>query len=148
MGRLAIVAAMPQELQTLLDAMPDESRVQRAGRDFWVGHWEGRELVAVLSGIGKVAAAITTTLLLTEFEAQAVVFVGVAGGLGAGVQVGDAVVATELLQHDMDASPLFPRHQIPGLGKSRLPTDPALSGAVCAAAREALSHASGHARVC
>lgn len=148
MRRLAIVAAMPQELQTLLDAMPDESRVHRGGRDFWIGHWEGREIVVVLCGIGKVAAAITTTLLLTEFEARAVLFVGVAGGLGDGVRVGDAVVATELLQHDMDASPLFPRHELPGTGISRLPADRALSEAVATAARAALATARGHGGPC
>ncbi|MFY9477926.1 MAG: 5'-methylthioadenosine/adenosylhomocysteine nucleosidase [Aquabacterium sp.] len=143
MGRLAIMAAMPQELQTLLDAMPDETRVRRAGPDFWVGHWEGRELVVVLSGIGKVAAATTATLLLTEFQATQILFVGVAGGLGADVQVGDVVVATELLQHDMDASPLFPRFEIPGQGLSRLPTHTALSNAVAAAATQALATGSG-----
>ena len=139
MGRIAIVAAMPQELQTLLDAMPDEALTRRGGREFWVGHWMSRELVVVLSGIGKVAAAITTTALITEFKVEGVVFVGVAGGLGTEVQVGDAVVATELLQHDLDASPLFPRFEIPGRGVSRLSADGALSQAVAQAATHTLA---------
>ena len=139
MGRLAIVAAMPQELQTLLDAMPDESRVRRAGRDFWIGHWEGHEVVAVLSGIGKVAAAITATVLLTEFAADRVLFTGVAGALAAPGRVGDVVVADALLQHDLDASPLFPRHEIPGRGIARLPADPALADALHAAAVDVLA---------
>ena len=114
------MAAMPEELTALLAVMPDEMRVSRAGRDFWVGHLEGREVVLVLSRIGKVAAATTTTLLLAEFGVQELVFTGVAGGLGAGVRVGDVVVADALVQHDMDASPLFPRHELPGQGVTRL----------------------------
>ncbi len=139
MSRLAIVAAMPEELQTVLDAIPDEAPRQLAGRTFWAAHWEGHEVVAVLSGIGKVAAATTTATLLSHFEVDAVLFTGVAGGLGAGVQVGDVVVATELLQHDLDASPLFPRFEIPGRGVARLPTHSALSDAVTAAATQVLA---------
>lgn len=139
MSRLAIVAAMPEELQTVLDAIPDEAPRQHGGRTFWCGHWEGHEVVAVLSGIGKVAAATTTATLLSTFEIDAVLFAGVAGGLGDGVQVGDVVVATELLQHDLDASPLFPRFEIPGRGVSRLATDAALSQAVAQAATQALA---------
>ncbi len=60
---IGIMAAMPQELQALLDLMPDEARVRRGGRDFWCGHLAGQDVVAVLSGIGKVAAATTATLL-------------------------------------------------------------------------------------
>lgn len=119
-GPVGIMAAMPEELQALLDAMPDEAVVTRAGRQFWVGHLHGRDVVVVLSRIGKVAAAITTTLLLTEFGVRQVVFTGVAGGLGAGVRVGDVVVADALVQHDMDASPLFPRFELPGQGLSVL----------------------------
>jgi adenosylhomocysteine nucleosidase len=113
MPRIAIVGAMHQELQALLAAMPDERPVSRAGREFWLGHLAGHEVVVVLSRIGKVAAATTATLLLSEFEVSRIVFTGTAGGLAPGVNVGDVVVADTLLQHDMDASPLFPRHEVP-----------------------------------
>ena len=52
--RIGILAAMPEELQTFLDEMPDEHQVELAGRTFWVGHWQGHVVIAVLSGIGKV----------------------------------------------------------------------------------------------
>jgi adenosylhomocysteine nucleosidase len=136
---LAIVAAMPQELQALLDHLPDPHLVSLGSRQFWCGHLQGTEVVLVLSGIGKVAAAITTTLLITEFKASALLFTGVAGGLGDGVNVGDVVLATELIQHDMDASPLFPRYELPGRGLTRLPSDPAMTGQAGSAARQALS---------
>ena len=118
--RIGIMAAMPEELEALIDSMPDAEVVRRAGRDFWIGHLQGRAVVAVLSRIGKVAAALTTTLLVAEFGVCAVIFTGVAGGLGAAVRVGDVVVADALMQHDMDASPLFPKYELPGQGITRL----------------------------
>jgi adenosylhomocysteine nucleosidase len=127
---VAIVAAMQQELGALLAQMPDEQRVRVAGRDFWVGHLHGQPVVAVLSRIGKVAAAVTATVLLERFGVRAIVFTGVAGGLAPGVNVGDVVVATELLQHDMDASPIFPRHEVPLTGLSRFVADAAISDAL------------------
>lgn len=146
--RIAIVGAMQQELRSLLAHMPDQTPVLRAGREFWAGHLEGCEVVVVLSGIGKVAAATTATLLLTEFDVDRIVFTGTAGGLAAGVNVGDVVVADALLQHDMDASPLFPRHEVPLYGRSRFAADPGLSDTLDDAARRALDeHGAPGARV-
>jgi adenosylhomocysteine nucleosidase len=133
------MAAMPQELQALLDLMPDEARVQRGGRTFWRGHLHGRDVVAVLSGIGKVAAATTATLLADAFGVSQLWFTGVAGGLGRDVRVGDVVVADALLQHDLDASPLFPRHEVPGLGLSRLRPSVSLVARVADAVADALA---------
>ncbi|HEY0821131.1 MAG TPA: 5'-methylthioadenosine/adenosylhomocysteine nucleosidase [Rhizobacter sp.] len=139
MKRIAIVGAMHQELEALLAAMPDERPVQRAGREFWLGHLAGHEVVVVLSRIGKVAAATTATLLLSDFEVSRIVFTGTAGGLAPGVNVGDVVVADTLLQHDMDASPLFPRHEVPLYGRDRFAADAAMSAALAEASREALA---------
>jgi adenosylhomocysteine nucleosidase len=136
---IGIMAAMPEELHALLAAMPDEAMVTRAGRQFWVGHLHGREVVAVLSRIGKVAAATTTTLLLSEFKVGRVLFTGVAGGLGAGVRVGDVVVADALVQHDMDASPIFPRFELPGLGCSALHPPEAFTQQVLSTVQHVLS---------
>lgn len=135
---IAIVAAMHEELGALLARMPDEQRVRVAGRDFWVGHLHGRPVVAVLSRIGKVAAAITATVLLERFGARAIVFTGVAGGLAPGVNVGDVVVATQLLQHDLDASPIFPKYEVPLMGLSRFAADAAIGDALATVARETL----------
>ncbi|HEX5682506.1 MAG TPA: 5'-methylthioadenosine/adenosylhomocysteine nucleosidase [Ideonella sp.] len=139
MTRTALIAAMHEELAALLPAIEDARIERRGGREFWLGRLEGQEVVAVRSGIGKVAAAITATLLLDHYQAARVLFLGVAGGIGAGVQVGDVVVADALLQHDMDASPLFPRHEVPLTGLARFPADAAFSDRVARGAEAAVA---------
>lgn len=136
---IAIVGAMHEEIAALLAAMPDEAPVRVAGREFWRGHLDSTPVVVVLSRIGKVAAATTATVLAERFGVRALLFTGVAGGLGAGVNVGDVVVADALLQHDMDASPLFPRHEVPLTGRARFEADAALSNALLHAATQALA---------
>ena len=140
-GRIAIAAAMEEELGALLAAMPDEQPVVLAGRRFWLGHLDGHDVVAVLSRIGKVAAAMTATLLVHEFGAERAIFTGTAGGLHPLARVGDVVVASALLQHDMDASPLFPRHEVPLYGTDRFHADEALSAALADAARAMFANA-------
>jgi adenosylhomocysteine nucleosidase len=136
--RTAIVSAMHEELAAVLALMPDERPQAVAGREFWVGHLHGQDVVAVLSRIGKVAAATTATALIERFEVDRIVFTGVAGGLAPGVLVGHVAVADAFLQHDLDASPIFPRYEVPLYGTSRFTTDPALTEQVGAAVRSAL----------
>lgn len=137
--RIALVAALHEELASVLALMPDEHKEAVGGRDFWVGHLHGQQVVAVLSGVGKVAAATTATLLIQRFGVSSIVFTGVAGGLGPGVKVGDVVVATTLLQHDYDASPIFPRYVIPGHDASEFPTDGELSARLVQAGNAVLA---------
>lgn len=141
---LAIVAAMHQELAAVLRLLPDEYKTVVAGREFWRGHLHGHEVIAVLSRIGKVAAATTATALIEHFGVRQIVFTGVAGGLGPSVRVGDVVVADAFLQHDLDASPIFPRHEVPLYGCSRFSTDPTLTQRLADAARQALPGAALH----
>ena len=136
--RTAIVSAMHQELAAVLALLPDEQKQLAGGREFWVGHLHGQEVVAVLSRIGKVAAATTATALIERFQVDRVVFTGVAGGIAVGVDRGDVVIADAFLQHDLDASPLFPRYEVPLYGTDRFATDPALTDALAAAVRRAL----------
>lgn len=136
--RTAIVAAMHQELAAVLALMPDEHKQLAAGRDFWVGHLHGREVVTVLSRIGKVAAATTATALIERFQVGRILFTGVAGGIARGVNVGDVVVADSFVQHDLDASPIFPRYEVPLYGTSTFRTDEAMTRQLEAAVRRAL----------
>ncbi len=142
-ARIGLISALHAELAEVLERMPDEQRQRVAGRDFWVGHWHGHEVVAVLSRVGKVAAATTATALIERFGATQVVFTGAAGGLADGVRVGDVVVAGSFLQHDLDASPLFPRFEVPLYGRARFDTDAAQSDALAVAAQTVLAQA-GH----
>jgi adenosylhomocysteine nucleosidase len=135
---IAIVSAMREELGALLAQMPDERRVAIGGRDFWAGHLHGQPIVAALSRIGKVAAATTATLLLERFDARSIVFTGVAGGLAPGVRVGDVVVATRLLQHDLDASPIFPKYEVPLTGRAFFDADAPIGDALAAVAVDVL----------
>jgi len=144
MARIALVSAMHEELAAVLSRMPDEQKTVVAGRDFWQGHWQGRPVVVVLSRIGKVAAATTATVLIERFGVQQIVFTGVAGGMGEGVRVGDVVLAERFVQHDMDASPLFARHEVPLYGRSRFDTDAALSDGLAKAAQQVLAQVADH----
>jgi adenosylhomocysteine nucleosidase len=134
----AILSALAEEQQGLLGLLQRTKRVTRAGREFWQGDLHGQPVVLALSRIGKVAAATTATTLIEAFGAQRLVFTGVAGGIGAGVQVGDVVVAREFVQHDMDASPLFPRYQIPLYDRERFACDAELGRQLLAATQAGL----------
>lgn len=134
----AILSALAEEQQGLIELLHRPRRVERAGRSFWQGELHGQPVVLALSRIGKVAAATTATTLIEAFDAQRLVFTGVAGGIAPGVQVGDVVVAQEFVQHDMDASPLFPRYQVPLYGRERFDCDAVLSSALIAATRSGL----------
>ena len=138
MGRIAIVSAMHEELAAVLALMPDEHKQTVAGRSFALGHLHGHEVVVVLSRIGKVAAATTATVLMERFGVDQVLFTGVAGGLAPNARIGDVVVATEFLQHDMDASPLFPAFEVPLYGRARFATDAVLTAALAQAAQSVL----------
>ncbi|MDD0810828.1 5'-methylthioadenosine/adenosylhomocysteine nucleosidase [Curvibacter sp. RS43] len=133
---LAILSALPQEQAGLRALLTDVSVVSRAGREFCVGRWrDQQDLVLALSRIGKVAAATTATTLIEHFGVTRMVFSGVAGGLGPGVTVGDVVVARDCLQHDMDASPLFPRHEVPLYARDRFACDADMAAGLLAAAQ-------------
>ena len=138
---IAILSALPEEQGGLAAALHRAQRLRHAGRDFWLGQLHGQPVVLALSGIGKVAAATTATVLAERLSVERMVFTGVAGGLGRDVRVGDVVVAQHFVQHDLDASPIFPRWEIPGYGRALLACDPALSALLLKAASAYLERA-------
>ena len=136
---LAILSALPQEQAGIAALLASPSVVDHAGRRYTMGQLHGLPVVLALSGIGKVAAASTATTLVERFAAKRMVFTGVAGGLGDGVHVGDVVVAQRYAQHDMDASPIFPRYEVPGYGRARFGCDAALSAQLALAVQQCLA---------
>jgi adenosylhomocysteine nucleosidase len=133
---LGVLAALPQELGVLVDAMRAEGAMRTVTlgrRDYHTGTVHGVPCVVTLARIGKVAAAASASALIHAFGVGNIVFTGVAGGLGRQVRVGDIVVADAFLQHDLNASPLFPRYEVPLLGRARFPADTALADALAAA---------------
>ena len=135
----AILSALEAEQHGLIDLLKSPIKRVHAGRDFWQGELHGQPVVLALSRIGKVAAATTATALIENFGVGRIVFTGVAGGLGDGVQAGDVVVASDFMQHDLDASPLFARYEVPLYGQTRFANDPQLTALLVGAAGSALA---------
>jgi adenosylhomocysteine nucleosidase len=121
--RLGIISALHEEQQGLVEAMEGPYKLTHGMRDYFLGQLWEIDAVCVLSRIGKVAAAMTATTLVEKFGVTHILFTGVAGSGDHSVRVGDIVVAENLVQHDMDASPLFPRYEVPLTGLSHFASD-------------------------
>lgn len=114
--KIGIISAMSEELEPLLDAMELEEQHTKANMTFNKGKLWGKDVIAVVSGIGKVNAAICTQILASEYNVTSVVNVGVAGGIGKDIYPGDVVIGDTLVEHDMDATQFGYKHgQIPRL---------------------------------
>jgi adenosylhomocysteine nucleosidase len=121
---IGIMAAMQEEIDALLKELPADCEVIDDGRrTYHSGCLWGRPVVVVFSRWGKVAAATTATHLISDFGVDEILFMGVAGAARPWLRVGDVVVGARLWQHDMDARPLYPRHEIPLLGRSSFASD-------------------------
>ena len=124
--KLGIIAALSEEIEQSKSAM-DVKRVHKiAMRNIYQGDLYGVDTRLCLSRVGKVSAATTASLLIHHFNVDAIIFTGVAGGAQPYVNVGDIVVATGLVQHDLDARPIFPQYQVPLLNKDLFSVDPRL----------------------
>ena len=116
MNRIGIIGAMDIEVDALKEQMLDVTRVNKASMEFYQGKLNGKDVVVVRSGIGKVNAAVCTQILADVFEVEAVINTGIAGSLRNEINIGDIVVSTDALQHDMDAVEFgYPKGQIPGM---------------------------------
>ena len=109
---LGLMAAMDFECDYLLDSLCQRRTSCLAGREFHRGLIYGNDTVVVCSGIGKVNAAMTAQLLITHYRVDAIIMVGVAGGLGEEIEYGDVVIAKDLVQHDY--SRVYPDRTSPG----------------------------------
>lgn len=119
---IGIISAMPEEVQSLVNALENVSITKKGMRSYYKGTFQSSELVVAFSRWGKVAAAATATQMINDFDLDEIIFTGVAGALAPELKIGSVVLGTTLYQHDMDARPLFKRFEIPLLGKTSFTT--------------------------
>lgn len=115
---IGIMGALPEEINGVVNLLDNKKEHRIGMRIYYTGTINNQNVVVVYSRIGKVAAAATVSTLILKFNITELIFTGVAGGIAPSLKIGDIVLGTELVQHDMDASPLFPQFEIPLIGKS------------------------------
>lgn len=114
--RIALIGAMDQEIELLKSTLENLETRTIGGFSFFTGELDGVEVVLLKSGIGKVNAAIGTTLLLQQFSPDCVINTGSAGGFDAALEVGDVVISDEVRHHDVDVTVFgYEPGQVPGL---------------------------------
>lgn len=128
MRMFAIIGAMDEEVNRLIEMMKVDRIVEEAGMKFTCGCMCERELVVVRSGIGKVNAAICTQILASVFGVDAIINTGIAGSLDSRIDIGDIVLSTDALQHDVDAVAFgYPKGQIPRMDTMSFEADSKLA---------------------
>lgn len=136
--KIGLIGAMQEEIEQILQDMEQSETVVKAGLSFYTGRYLDKPVVLVKCGVGKVNAAVCTQILIDRFEVERVIFTGVAGALHPELNIGDIVVSSDCMQHDMDASALgFDRGIIPYEAVSVFQADAQLvrlAGEACQAA--------------
>lgn len=124
---IGLIGAMDEEIKLLLEGMEEKETVVKAGISYYTGTLFGKSVVLCKCGVGKVNAAVTTQILLDTFGASQVLFTGVAGAVHPELNIGDIVISSSCMQHDMDVTALgYPRGIIPYQEVSSFSADPAL----------------------
>jgi adenosylhomocysteine nucleosidase len=101
---IGVIGAMEEEVSMLIGQMQNKETKVMAGMEFHKGMLWNQEAVVVRSGIGKVNMAVCTQILIDVYKVTALINTGVAGGLFEKLEVGDIVISTDAVQHDMDAT--------------------------------------------
>lgn len=99
---LAIMGAMPEEIAPILEKLGEYKTITYAGNNYYEATYKGINLVIAYSKIGKVFSTLTATTMCEHFGAQKLLFSGVAGAISPKLKVGDLIIATKLVQHDLD----------------------------------------------
>ena len=145
MTKLGIIGAMQVEVEILLGAMEDKTVTEKAGSTFHAGTLNGLPVVVVQCGVGKVNAAMCTQVLCDLFQVTHLVNTGIAGSLCADLDIGDLVVSSDAMYHDVDAVHFgYPMGKVPGMDVTAFPADKAMMDYAFAAA-EAVNP--GHTKV-
>ena len=137
MRRIGIIGAMADEVAGLKELMQDIEITRKASMEFYAGTLEGKNVVVVQSGIGKVNAAVCTQILADDFQAEVVINTGIAGSLNNDINIGDIVISTDLVHHDMNAVAFgYKKGQIPQMEQFSFQSDEALRHLAAEACRE------------
>lgn len=104
MKTIGMIGAMDEEIAYIKEKAEIITTKNVIGLDFYLGRMYGNGIVIVKSGIGKVNAAICTQVLIDHFAVDYVVNVGVAGAVSKELDIGDIVISSDAVQHDMDTS--------------------------------------------
>ena len=122
--KIGIIGAMDEEVELLKDSLDEREEHHIAGYNLYTGKMHGVDVVLLKSGIGKVNAAIGTTLLLQEFQPTCVINTGSAGGFAEELEVGDVVISSEVRHHDVDVTIFgYEPGQVPGMPAGFIPDD-------------------------
>ena len=137
MSLVGIIGAMEEEVSALKEQMTEVAVVKKAGMEFCRGMLNGKPVVVVRSGIGKVNAGICTQILVDDYHVDCVINTGIAGSLKSVIDIGDIVVSTDTVQHDMNAVGFgYPLGQIPRMDTLAFPADQKLIELACQVCRE------------
>lgn len=124
MKKIGIIGAMDEEVAGLKKEMNVTSTTTIASMEFLEGSLLGKDVVVVRSGIGKVNAAVCAEILAGIFKADAIINTGIAGSLNAKIDIGDIVISSDVLHHDMDATGFgYALGQIPRMDVLSFPAD-------------------------
>lgn len=124
MKKVGIIGAMELEVEELQGKMQVTRREKKASMEFLEGTLNGTDVVIVRSGIGKVNAALCTQILCDIFEVTHIINTGVAGSLKNEINIGDIVVSTDALHHDVDVRVFgYPLGEVPQMGCLAFPAD-------------------------
>ncbi|CAA6823511.1 MAG: Menaquinone via 6-amino-6-deoxyfutalosine step 2 [uncultured Sulfurovum sp.] len=104
MSKIAIMGAMPEEIEPLLKKVENIKEINYANNTYFEANYKGKELVIAYSKIGKVFSSLTASTLLEKFSCKKLLFSGVAGAINPALKIGDLIIANKLCQHDLDIS--------------------------------------------
>ncbi|MBR8702019.1 5'-methylthioadenosine/S-adenosylhomocysteine nucleosidase [Fusobacterium sp. DD29] len=122
--RIGIIGAMNEEIIELKSVMNNIEEEKVGNLVFYKGILEGKDVVLVEGGIGKVNAAICVTILIQHFKVDKVLFTGVAGGVDPRIDIGDIVIGDDLVEHDVDSTAFgYELGQLPRMKEFKFKTD-------------------------
>ena len=135
---IGIIGAMNQEVIALKADMDVSDIIEKSSMTFVIGKLCGKDVTVVQSGVGKVNAAVCAQILISDMGADVLINTGIAGSLDANIDIGDMVISTDAVHHDMKAVAFgYPRGQVPGMKTFSFPADEELVKMAAKANRKA-----------